>query len=223
MNVACRRFVLCVLIWLACAAGVLAASDWPPRTGLDEAVDRALAGMQTEITPLPERSMSEPRSVSVGSLGGFFELLTWLVVVAAVAVVITVVVQRVADRKRRRRTPTEGEREDVLASAPVAYVIPESAAAAAARGDYAEALRLLLRDALPRFYRGSAGAWPPSWTSRSCLRRVPADEPARPELAALVAAVEQHHFGGRPVHAADWDSWRVRAPRLLVTPAEPGS
>jgi hypothetical protein len=159
----------------------------------------------------------------VGPSAGFFQLLTWLVVIAAAAVVITVIAQSIVDRRRRHGTATEPADADDEAAAKVAYTVPQSAADAAARGDFAEALRLLLRDALPRFYRGKAGQWPIAWTSRTCLRRIPAGEPARTELADLIAAVERHHFGGRPVGAADWDAWRVRAERLVVVPAESSS
>ncbi len=178
------------------------------------ATERALAGLQTELDPVgsaPSPTPGAALTMDAAPLGDVLQLLTWLLVAVAVVLLATMTVHGVLARRAGRDSgaqapaPDRPERSDQLDAAPPAAV------RAADRGDFGEALRLLLGEVLGRFGRRAGGGWPEAWTSRQCLRRIPASDPGREPLAGLVAAVERHHFGGRSASAADWEHWRQRA------------
>ncbi len=190
----------------------------PSAAEIAAATERALAGLQTELAPPSAAVPARPQAalaVDAAPLADFLQLLTWLLVAVAAVLLVTMVVQSVRARRAGRTGPSPAsgpaDRDDPAARELTA---PEAARAAAARGDFGEALRLLLGEVLGRFGRRAGGGWPEAWTSRQCLRRIPAGEPGREPLAGLVAAVERHHFGGRPASAADWEHWRQRAEGL---------
>jgi len=191
----------------------------PSAAEIAAATERALRGLQTGIEPVPaadaQPALDGAVATGAGTLAMFLQVFAWILAAAAAVLLVVLALQML---QRRQRRPAAGAAEesdgpgspDADATAP-----PASALAAAARGDHGEALRLLLAEVLPRFYRGRGRGWPAAWTSRQCLRQVPAAEPGRADLAALVAAVERHHFGGEPATAEDWDRWRRRGPLLV--------
>jgi hypothetical protein len=184
----------------------------PSATEIAAATERALAGLQTELDPVtPEVGAAPtPLAVDTSPVAAFLDVLVWVLVAAGVVVLVTMAVQSLA--RRRTGEAADEAPEEPGPRAEAAVRPPEAATRAAARGDFGEALRLLLGEVLPRFYRGRGDGWPEAWTSRQCLRHVPRAEPARADLADLVATVERHHFGGRPATAVDWERWRERAP-----------
>ncbi|MEZ4386917.1 MAG: DUF4129 domain-containing protein [Candidatus Krumholzibacteriia bacterium] len=189
---------------------------------LDAALERALSGLQTDV---PESLLVDDHgaqaliTVPGDPLASFLQVMSWALLAAGVVLLVAVLGRSLVARLESRAgegadsdpAPDEGP-----ASGPAAP--PEAALGAASRGDFGEALRLLLGEVLPLFYTGRGDGWPAAWTSRQCLGRVSPQEPARADLAQLVAVVERHHFGGRPAGPADWECWAGRLASLRPTP-----
>ena len=212
---------LLLMFWLlTVAAGAMSAlaADVPAQQALETALARALDGKQTRIEPVDPSGLLAPAVlVSAAPLATFMRLFTYLLLAAGLVLLVTIIVQRIHSGRGTRPTSTAGEDAAAAAADTPGHgrdSVPEAAARAAARGEYGEALRLLLGEVLLRFYRGKGPGWPESWTSRQCLRRLADPGSSRADLAELVATVERHHFGGLPAVVSDWEHWRRLAPGL---------
>jgi hypothetical protein len=81
----------------------------------------------------------------------------------------------------------------------------EQARAAAARGDYREAIRIIYGAAVRRIEE--AGTWQvdPSRTHREYLRLVPSDSPQRPPLVAITTCFERVWYGNEQASSANYE------------------
>ncbi len=99
------------------------------------------------------------------------------------------------------------------ATAPAPAAVPaevaDEADALALSGRHAEALHALLARTLAHLSQATGRRLPAAWTAREVVRGLALPAPAHAALAALVAAVEVSHFGGRPVARADFERGRA--------------
>jgi hypothetical protein len=103
-----------------------------------------------------------------------------------------------------------------LAAPPPVPWRPEAleARAAAARGDFREAIRLIYGAAV--ILLGQAGAWQvdPARTHREYVRLLPAGSARRPHLLAITVCFEKVWYGGAPASARDYETARAELESL---------
>ncbi|MGE0422815.1 MAG: hypothetical protein AB7O88_11150 [Reyranellaceae bacterium] len=92
---------------------------------------------------------------------------------------------------------------------------------AAADGDWAQAIHILLLTSIDRLRRQTGQGVPVALTARELIHHLKLADQARGDLAALVGAAELCHFGGRPADRALYDSVRTHYERLWrIAPQE---
>ncbi len=164
----------------------------------DTLMDLRGEGIQWE---LPDGSQV-PRTSSNWELG---LPITEFIVVVLIGVALVAVGFFVASYVRDRRQVQVEDPQDI--SAPEVRLSPrplESARAAALRGDFREAIHLLLLGTFQEI-RASLGYQDhPSWTSREIQGRAPLPAGAKIPLGNLVDLVERSHFGAREIGEAEY-------------------
>lgn len=133
-----------------------------------------------------------------GALGSIAQMLMWALMAAVLALGAMWIIRELAgytgDVEGARGEVDERSRE-----APDRAVIERplgDAEELARRGQFGEAVHVLLLRTLQELARRLPERLPPSLTSREILARVRIPDDARRPLAALVGAVEVSHFGG---------------------------
>jgi hypothetical protein len=92
---------------------------------------------------------------------------------------------------------------------------------AAADGDWAQAIHILLLTSIDRMRRQTGQGVPVALTARELLHHMKLTDQARGDLAALVGAAELCHFGGRPADRDLYDRVRTHYERLWqIAPQE---
>lgn len=136
--------------------------------------------------------------------GPFLYVLLW----AGLALAAAWLLRAVWSRRRRGARPAPGA---AAAPAPAAVLgaVGDEADALALSGRHAEALHALLARTLAHLSQATGRRLSPAWTAREIVRGLALPAPAHAALAALVAAVEVSHFGGRPVARADFERGRA--------------
>jgi len=90
--------------------------------------------------------------------------------------------------------------------------------ALAARGDWAEAIHLLLLASVDNLKRRLGQSVPAALTSRELLGQIALPDAGRAAFADLVSAVELSHFGGKPAGPALYEACRRHYSRLWAAP-----
>jgi hypothetical protein len=102
---------------------------------------------------------------------------------------------------RRSRAPAEGT---ALAGTWREWVV--QARAAAARGDFRDAIRIIYGAAVRRIEEAGTWQFDPSRTHREYVRLLPADSLQRPALVAITTCYERVWFGRALASAADFET-----------------
>jgi uncharacterized protein DUF4129 len=132
--------------------------------------------------------------------------LLFYLVVAAGLVGLVVAATRSFLGRRQRDEASEPDRtaESALAGAAVEVDL-KKVRALADRGDFGDAIHLLLLLTFQSLCDLAGTELRPAWTSREILREIPLPEAAQQALRSLVTAVELSHFGGVEPTRADFE------------------
>lgn len=174
----------------------------------DDSIQFNLPGMVQVKPP----AWLEPFLEGLAKIGPYMIYLFWGAVIAGVAIIVFLLVleaKGVAWRLpwRRQRKETEAK-EEWRPDAGVAQILLSEADTLAARGEYDEAVHLLLRRSvadiatrLPDFLR-------PSLTSRDIAAATSLPSQARRAFSEIARIVEAALFARRPVGAEGWQQAR---------------
>jgi hypothetical protein len=174
---------------------------------------------KTTTKPPPERPPIDPGGLS--GIGGVAQLLLWG---ALAAVVVLLLVHLM-----RHRGMLVGGGDPTVDDAPTGTTGAAQSAAMigllgqadelAARGDWTEAIHLLLLASVDNLKRRLGQNVPAALTSRELLAHVSLPDGGRTAFADLVNAVEFSHFGGKPAGRDLYDACRRHYSRLWAAPA----
>lgn len=167
--------------------------------------------LPTLVQPTPPAWL-KPFLEALARIGPYMIYLFWGAVIIGVAVIVLLVAleaKGVAWRLPWRRASKETEAEEAWRpNASAAQILLSEADALAARGDYDEAVHLLLRRSvadiagrLPDFLR-------PSLTSRDIASATSLPSRARSAFSEITRIVEAALFARRPVGAEGWQQAR---------------
>ena len=192
--------------WGISVTGAIAASTSLPLFGIEgAAVEEAVTRIRRQEMQweLPEGRSNDTSDLPDLPLIDFLQLFLWGLLVAVVVASVLFIAGSI--RQRRRGDDEDGtlelEGSVELSERPLA-----NAEQAAARGDYAEAIHLLLLGTIEEI-RTSIGYDAPRWlTSREIARAAPLPADALPPLEALIGTVERSYFGEIPVEISDYQS-----------------
>ncbi|NNG04676.1 MAG: DUF4129 domain-containing protein [Inquilinus sp.] len=213
------RLAAAALLGVALTHGAMAAATDDP-DAVRRAAEDVLAGdrIQQEMpSGRPERPPPEPPSwlewIPEG-LADIVQLLMWIVIIVVGIVLIGYLTNEVAGYKRRERMRNGAEGGAAGNGADGADGAVRTSLTEADRlaqaGRFGEALHVLLLCCLGELRRRHLDAQlAPSLTSREILARLSLPERAAAAFAAIVAAVELSHFGGRPADAGQYDARRA--------------
>ncbi|MCC6780216.1 MAG: DUF4129 domain-containing protein [Hyphomicrobiales bacterium] len=189
---------------LLCALGTAAFGDAWARTPqeiqkvADETVRRL--DLQTELPRLPE-----PSRLSVQLPP---ELL-WLFVAIGVGILLYAFRDLIPLLRRRRSTWSSDEiTAGGVSARSVADAALEAADDLAARGQFVDAMHVLLLHGLAELRRGLGEPFADSLTSREILQRARLPDLGRSSLRAIVDRVEWTYFGEHEATAADYAACR---------------
>lgn len=142
-------------------------------------------------------------------VGGGWTLLMWLAIAAVVLAVLFIVYRPLRDwlAARLGRTP-EPAAPRWAPQETVARALLAEADALAAKGRYAEAVRLILHRSIQDIERWRGDPLRPSLTSRDIARFDALPETALGIFGRIVADVERSLFAGGTLDRADWDRAR---------------
>ena len=196
----------------------LEAADAPPAAPYDAVRGNAQYQFEPEGFVRPERAPSDPWfdgpfwQLLFDVLGFILRIVFWggLALLTAFLIYQTyrLAQRHVADRNRSR---DDAGPIPAYAPAPVAVrTLLEDADALAAKGLYAEAVRLLLRRSVEDVEGRYPGTIRDSLTSRE-IAVLPVLAPApREAFSGIASLVERAHFAGRTLSRDDWETARAR-------------
>ena len=147
-----------------------------------------------------------------GPLSSLFKFVLWGVLIVGIALLVfwlgTELMRYGGDDKQLATTDDEAGKSSVdlaVIQRPLG-----DAEELAARGEYTEAIHMLLLRTLQELVRSAAVRVSPAMTSREILARVPLLADAREALAGLITAVEITHFGGDQATLDDYVRCRAQ-------------
>jgi hypothetical protein len=213
------------LVALAAIAASLACSALAAPAPSGDAVQRAVervygaSSYQREMpdvqaVPLPPPK-PQPDETMVPAGNGVVTLLLAGALVIAVAMIAMRLLgggwgwSRKAEGGDAEATPGQARTERVEVIARL-----DDADQAAADGDWARAIHILLLTSIERLRRHTGQGVPVALTARELIHHMRLGEQARGDLAALVGAAELCHFGGRPADRALYERVRTHYERL---------
>ena len=224
------RVAAAALIAALSGAPVTPAQAQPAPSGRD--IDRAVEGVyradryQREF-PVPEAGTKPPPerppidSSGLSGIGSVAQMLLWGALAAFVVLLLVHLM-------RHRGILVGGGDGDVADTAADATGGTTGSAAMigllgradelAARGDWAEAIHLLLLASVDNLKRRLGQSVPAALTSRELLGQVALPDTGRAAFADLVGAVELSHFGGKPAGPALYEACRRHYSRLWSGP-----
>ncbi len=208
--------VACVALAAVLTCGA-AAAPAPSADAVQRAVERVYGGSSyqrempdTQALPLPPRKPPPDEIMVPGGDGLVTFLLAGALLIALVMIAMRLLGggwgwSRMANDKDTTAIAGDARSEQRVE----AIARLDDADQAAADGDWARAIHILLLTSIDRLRRQTGQGVPVALTARELIHHMKLDEQARGDLAALVGAAELCHFGGRP---ADRDLYaRVRA------------
>jgi len=146
---------------------------------------------------------SRPVRLPVGGLlAPLAEVLAWVLLGVVLVLLGLWIARAIAERQGKKPEPAP---EPLPSGSPVRREPPlDAAAALAAQGRYAEAVHVLLLQAIRQLAERTRTVLPPSRTSREIARLLPLRDEVREPFWELVRAVEVSLFGGLPVGPDDY-------------------
>ncbi|HLG44955.1 MAG TPA: DUF4129 domain-containing protein [Reyranella sp.] len=211
-----RWIVLAVAVALASAAGAAPAGDQKVRDAVAGVYD--WAGYQRELPgeQEPPKPQPPPRLWHLPSdLGAIVDyLLIGLVVVVLVVVALRLLSGEWTLSRRAAEPPAPEQQTPGTARREQLQERLQSADRAAVAGDWASAIHILLLTSIDLLRRRVGQDVPDAMTSRELVgeARLPAE--TREDFAALVAAAELCHFGGRAADQPLYERCRAHYERL---------
>lgn len=163
---------------------------------------------QPPARPAQPSATSDPEAGGSSALAGG---LLWTLLIAAGVVFVIYLALLVLGRRGTPAAAREAE-PDTLRSSASGSGRPGSLADADALAqdeNWAEAIHMLLLDGLDKIRHRAGHVVPPALTSRELLRRFALPERQASAFAALVAAVERGHFGGRQAGYDEYQACRA--------------
>jgi hypothetical protein len=213
MGLIARWIVLVVALALAGAASAAPAGD----ARIHDAVSSvyAWAGYQRELPgeQEPPKPQPPPRLWHI-DLGPFVNYL----LIGLVVVVVVIVVLRLMSGEwtlaRRAEPPAPEQQVPGTARREQLRERLQSADREAVAGDWASAIHILLLTSIDLLRRRVGQDVPDAMTSRELVGEARLPAQAREDFAALVAAAELCHFGGRAADRPLYDRCRTHYERL---------
>ncbi len=147
----------------------------------------------------------------LNALGPLFQIIFWVLialVVAGIAWFIIRELMRIRAPEKRGKT-AKPKPEEWRPEAAVALALLSDADALAAKGQFAEAVHLLLLRSINDIEGRLPNTVRPALTSRDIARLDRLPEAARPTFMRIARAVETSLFGGDAVDRATWDNCRA--------------
>lgn len=219
--------LVAVLATLAVPGAIVAAPSPTDTAAVREHVGKVYdwGGYQRDLPDAPaprapprERrtSSSEPLSLDLGSLAS--ALLIGLVAVALVGVAMWLR----AGGFSRSSAGSGARAEEVVAGVQQDHLKArlDDAERSAVLGDWSGAIHVLLLTSIDLLRRRVGQEVPVAMTARELVGRARVPEQTRDDFAALVAAVEICHFGGRPADRSLYERCRIHYERLWGMPPE---
>jgi hypothetical protein len=217
-----------VAVLVASVAFAAAAAPAPSGDTVQRAVERVYgaSGYQREMPdvlapPMPPRRQP-PDEIMVPAGDGFVTFLLAGALVIALAMIAMRLMgggwrwSRQADGPDAPSTPGAARAQQVEVIARL-----DDADQAAAEGDWARAIHILLLTSIERLRRHTGQGVPVALTARELIHHMRLTDQARGDLAALVGAAELCHFGGRAADRTLYDRVRTHYERLWnIVPQE---
>jgi hypothetical protein len=211
-----RWIVLAVAVALGVAASAAPAGDAKVHDAVSRVYDwagyqRELPGEQQPPKPQPPPKMWN-LPIDLGPIVNY--LLIGLVVVVLVIVVLRLASGEWTFAARGAEAPASEQKTPGTARREQLRERLQSADREAGTGDWANAIHILLLTSIDLLRRRVGQEVPDAMTSRELVgeARLPAE--TREDFAALVAAAELCHFGGRPADRPLYDRCRGHYERL---------
>ena len=189
-------------------------------------IDSPVTGTSSpEERDKPQRDLNRGGGEFLAAIGKF---LFWSLVIGLAILTVVYLVRELPYIKdwvarRRAKKVLEEVVPGALAPSPispeVARSLLEEADRLAARGAYAEAVRLLLFRGVEDIARRVGRRVPPSLTSREILSGAPMSDIARDAFDDIVSAVETTYFGGRAFGAEEFGRCRQSYERFALSGA----
>jgi hypothetical protein len=157
-----------------------------------------------------DRQMFDTRAHEDAGGSSLMTFVMWGLVVVAAVLIASWLASELSRYGGDAELPPEAEVHDRMQAASAAIIERPlgDADELARRGEFAEAIHVLLLRTLQELARSAAVRVAPATTSREVLARVPLLADARSALAGLITAVEITHFGDEPANAADYERCR---------------
>lgn len=216
--------LVAVLATLAVPCTIVAAPSPTDAAAVREQVGKVYdwAGYQRDLPDAPaprappRERKSEPLSLDLGSLASAL-----LIGLAAVALVGVAMWLR-AGGWSWSSTSTGARSEEAAAGVRRDHLKArlDDAERSAVSGDWSGAIHVLLLASIDLLRRRVGQEVPVAMTARELVGRARVPEQARDDFAALVAAVELCHFGGRPADRPLYERCRTHYERLWGMPPE---
>lgn len=178
------------------------------------ATDRSLQfSMEPREIPPPEPPPSWLRGLFefLNALGPLFQVIFWILIALVVAGIGWFIIRelmRIRAPEKRGKTAKPAP-EPWRPEAGAALALLSDADALAAKGQFAEAVHLLLLRSINDIEGRLPNAVRPALTSRDIARLDRLPEAARPTFMRIARAVETSLFGGGKVDRVTWDDCRA--------------
>ncbi|MHA1536069.1 MAG: DUF4129 domain-containing protein [Alphaproteobacteria bacterium] len=197
----------------------------------DKSIQSALPGKgQAQAPRIGGRPSRRPRGSTWRGFGAVGQIILWGLVVLAGGLLVYFIIREYAGYRRRPRRARDGASADGAIQGPAEPAAPEDLLAEAdrlaARGEFAEAVHLILIHSLRRLEAGGTRALGASLTAREIVSRAGLQSQARGWFAHIVGASERVHFGGRDADAPAYAKCREAFEKLageIAAPAGEGS
>ncbi|MGV9008584.1 DUF4129 domain-containing protein [Brevundimonas sp.] len=147
----------------------------------------------------------------LNALGPLLQIVFWILIALVVAGIVWFIIRelmRIRAPEKRGKTAKPAP-EAWRPEAAAALALLSDADALAAKGQYAEAVHLLLLRSINDIEGRLPNAVRPALTSRDIARLERLPEAARPTFMRIARAVETSLFGGGAVDRAAWDDCRA--------------
>jgi hypothetical protein len=210
-----RWIVLAVAVALGVAASAAPASDQKVRDAVSSVYDwagyqRELPGEQPPPKPQPPKNWNLP--FNLGSIVNY--LLIGLVVVVLVVVALRLLSGEWTLSRRGAEPPAPEQQTPGTARREQLQERLQSADREAVAGDWASAIHILLLTSIELLRRRVGQDVPDAMTSRELVGEARLPDGSRDDFAALVAAAEVCHFGGRAADRSLYERCRTHYERL---------
>lgn len=165
--------------------------------------------LETDLPEAPRRSwfgrlMANIFNFIFTVLGPVFQIAFWVLLAGLAGLLLYAIFVSLRGAIVGRTETVEAEPEEYRPTAVQARILLEEADALAARGEYAEAVRLILRRSIQDIERARPDAVRQSYTAREIARSTALGPQTRETFSRIARIVELSHFGGRSVGAQDY-------------------